>query len=504
MPSAESFRTARWIRTFNLLLQALLMLTLFGGLNYLARHHAWRYDLIANRRYSLSPETQAYLRQDGSHGLTRPVHIVVTFDENSDDEELARIAHDVRSLLREYAYATETNDTGKISVEYLDIYQRRREAEQLGVEQAGDILVICGEKHRVLHFSDLYQIKDKRRSTFQGEQAFTAAILDVASGDRKKIYFLSGHGEQRPDDVDPVRGLSLLGDELRRRNFEVEILDLAVMKKIPDDAALLIAAGPQGVFNPFEQELLRQFLVTRAGRLILMVDPGRPFGLDGLLADWGLVADDDLVCDTGTQNITDDGDLILWVYSSHPITQTLINNNLPLRIGPARSVRADPGRTTEDGLTVTVLAASSPTAWGERSYRLRGLPEYNAGVDLKGTSQTHGTLGIIAASERVSARGASGEVLPFSVRGGRLIVSGTSALATNNLIANVANQNFILNAIDWATDRDTQLTIPARPIERYQLSLSEIELAKLRLGLLLLPPATALLLALFVYWTRRR
>src|SRR5580658_7590525 len=97
MPSAESFRTARWVRTANLLLQALLVLTLFVGLNHLAHRHAWRYDLIAKRRYALSPETQSYLLQ-----LTQPVRIVVTFDENSDDEELAHVAHDVRNLLREY------------------------------------------------------------------------------------------------------------------------------------------------------------------------------------------------------------------------------------------------------------------------------------------------------------------------------------------------------------------------------------------------------------------
>jgi hypothetical protein len=499
MPSAESFRTARVVRTANLLLQALLVLTLFAGLNHLARRHAWRYDLIAKRRYALSPETLSYL-----HQLTQPVHIVVTFDENSDSEELALVAHDVNSLLREYVYASEANDTGKISTEHLDVFQRRREAEELGIDQIGEIVVICGEKHRVLSLNELYQIKDGHRSAFQGEQAFTAAILDVSSAEQKKIYFLSGHGEQRPGDVDPAHGLSLLGDELRHRNFDVGILDLSVTKSIPDDAALLIAAGPQGAFDPFEQELLRQFLSTRAGRFILLVDPGQPFGLDDLLADWGIIADDDLVCDTGSANVTDDGDLIIWAYNSHPITQILINNNLHLRLGPDRSVRADPSRILDDSLTVTTLAASSPTAWGELNYRLPGLPQYNPGIDLKGTAKTQDRLGIIAASERVSARGASGEALPLSVRGGRLIVGGTSELATNNRFANAGNQNFILNAIDWATDRDTQLAIPARPIERYQISLSTLSFAKLRLGLLLLPPAAAALLGLLVYWTRRR
>ena len=50
MPSFDSFRTARWIRTLNLVLQAVLFITLFGGLNYLARNHSLRYDLTSQRR----------------------------------------------------------------------------------------------------------------------------------------------------------------------------------------------------------------------------------------------------------------------------------------------------------------------------------------------------------------------------------------------------------------------------------------------------------------------
>jgi ABC-type uncharacterized transport system involved in gliding motility auxiliary subunit len=499
MSSAESFRTARWVRTANLLLQALLVSTLFLGLSYLARRHAWRFDLIANRRYALSPETESYLGQ-----LTQPVRIVVTFDQNSDNAELANVALDVDNLLNEYVFATRANDVGKISVEHLDVYQQRHEAEQLGVDQVGDILVICGEKHRVLHFTDLYEVKNNRRTAFLGEQAFTAAILDVSSAGQKKIYFLSGHGEQRPDDVDPVRGLSLLGDELRHRNFAVGLLDLSVTDKIPDDAALLIAAGPQGAFDRAEQEQLRQFLATRAGRLILLVDPGQPFGLDSLLADWGIVADDDLICDTGAKNMTDDGDLILWAYNSHAVTQILINNNLHLRLGPARSVRADPSRILDDSLMVTILASTSPTAWGYLNYRRPGLPTFTPGIDIKGTAQTENCLGVIAASERVRALDANGEALPLSVPGGRLIVCGTSELATNNRLVNPGNQNLMLAAINWATDRDTQLAIPARPIERYQISLSTLSLAQLRLALLLFPPAVAALLGLLVYWTRRR
>src|SRR5580704_4272813 len=97
MPAFESFRATRWVRTANLLLQAVLFLTLVGGINYLAGSHALRYDLTRYRRFSLSPETLAYLKD-----LQSPVRIIVTVAEADADPE-------VRGLLREYAYATEAN-----------------------------------------------------------------------------------------------------------------------------------------------------------------------------------------------------------------------------------------------------------------------------------------------------------------------------------------------------------------------------------------------------------
>src|SRR5690242_10268771 len=114
MPLFDSFRAARWVRTLNLILQAILFLTFFAGLNYLARNHAWRFDLTHQRRYSLSPETLAYL-----HNLPRPVRIVVTLTEDSENPAVREALNDMRGLLREYAYASESSETGRITVEFL-------------------------------------------------------------------------------------------------------------------------------------------------------------------------------------------------------------------------------------------------------------------------------------------------------------------------------------------------------------------------------------------------
>jgi hypothetical protein len=486
----DSFRTARWIRTLNLVLQAILVLTFIGGLNYLARSHAWRFDLTHYRRYSLSAETLSYLKE-----LSRPVHIVITSDGKSDDPE-------VDGLLREYVNATEPNTGGQVTVEYVDIYQDRRKTEKYGVDKAGIILLLCGDKQRALTVDDLYEVENKARSAFVGEQAVTAGILDVSNPDRKKIYFLVGHAELRPDDVDPVRGLSMVRDQLRLRNYDVDTLELAASRKVPDDAALLVSVAPIDPFSPFEQEVLRQYLGVSAGRLILFLAPNTQPGLkDLLLDDWGILVDDDMVFDLGSDNVSEDGDLIIRAFAQHPITQILLDYQEGLRIGLARSVRPLPGAQEGSGLTVVTLAATSKTAWGELDYRERGIQAYTPGIDLKGLPQMAppDRLGIAVASERVSVR----NNLPFSVAGGRIVVIGTGDMISNARIANAGSEGLFLGAVNWAVGRDAALNVPARPIDRFQLSLSAGELARLRYTLMLALPGIAALLGIAVYWARR-
>jgi len=486
----ESSRAARWIRTLNLLLQAVLFMTLVGGLNYLARTHAWRFDLTRYRRYSLSAETLSYLRE-----LSRPIHIVVTSDGQSDDPE-------VEGLLREYVYATEANPTGQVTAEYIDIYQDRRRTEKYGIEQPGMVLLLCGDKRRVLTVADLYRAEDRVRKAFIGEQAVTDAILDVSNPDRKKIYFLVGHGELRPDDVDPARGLSLVRDQLRQRNYDVDMIELTAAGKIPPDAALLVSVAPQDPYTPYEQEMLRQYLSAQAGRMILFLAPGTQSGLrDLLIDDWGVLVDDDLLIDLGSDNMTEDGDLIVRAFAQHPITQVLLDYKELLRIGYARSVRPLPGRPAEAGLTVVTLAATSTTAWGEIDYRQRGIQQFTPGVDIKGLAQMEppNRLGIAVASEKVAVRGS----LPFSVPGGRIVVVGTGDMISNARIINTGSEALFLGAVNWTVGRDTALNVPSRPIDRFQLSLSAGDLARLRYTLLLALPGIAALMGIAVYWARR-
>jgi hypothetical protein len=500
MPLADSFRAARWVRTFNLLVQAVLFLTFFGGLNYVARDYpALRYDLTQRRRFSLSPETRSYLKN-----LSRPVTIVATV---SDEAELPL---EVNGLIDEYVHATEASAHGPIHKEIVNIYQNRRRAEELGLEQPGVLVLLCGDKRNAVSMSSLYQVhkteRGPERTAFIGEQALTAAVLEVSNPDRLHLYFLVGHGELQPDDANPARGLSALTAELKIRNFKVDTLELSVNRTIPPDAALLIAVGPQSAYTAAEQEMLRQYLSVKAGRCLLLLAPGLPvarLGLDDLLFDWGVLVDDDVVCETDPSYRTDDGDLIIrGLDPKHPITQSLVDYSLPLSFGYTRTVRPVPGRAIGGGLSTTVVAATSPSAWGDVGYH-QSLPpksdNYGNIHPLAGVSPP-GSLGVVVASERVAPRDNS----PFSVRAGRLVVFGTGDFVANHRLSNAGNEAIFLNAVNWAVERDRQLNIPVRPIERFQLAMSAADLNRMHYALWFALPGIAAALGLMVYWTRRK
>ncbi len=487
----DSFQANRRLRTANLVLQALLFLSLFAGINFVAQRYDGRFDLTRNRFFSLSAETRSYLDQ-----IKDPVHIVVAFETQPDNEEIDIARRDVASLVREYVYAGRSAGRSLITTEEVDIYQQTRRAATLGIAGKNAVVFVCGERRRYVFLGDLYVIEDGQKRAFIGERAFTAAILDVTAAAREKLYFLVGHGEMEPGSVAGDRGLSQLRDELRARNYEIDILDLAKSRKIPDDAALLLALGPQAPYLPEEQDKLRDYLANRSGRFLLALEPGPNHGLEALLQDWGVRSEDVMLVEVDPQEMTEGGDHILRFFAAHPVTKVLTDNQIKLIAGRVRVIRPDPRRAPDPTLKPLTLVAASPTAWGERSFRHAATaPRYDVGSDIRGNAIN--PLPVAVVSERVAATN-----LPFSVRSGRLLAFGMADIFGNNRLDG-GNLRLALNAINWATERDTQLNIPPRPVANFQLVLSQTELYKLRLALMLVVPGAVALLGLFVYWSRR-
>lgn len=486
------FQYHRWLGTINLILQVTLCLALFAGITHLATKNFWRVDLTQNHLYSLSQETRSYIEH-----LPNPVKVIVTISPDSSSREMEQLYRDVRGLLREYEYATYNSPGANIEVEFVDLFQQRKRAqliaEEYGIEQTDLVIFASGNNQRIVFPNDLYETKDMKRERFRGETVFTSAILDVSGQEPKTIYLTSGHGEMRMEETGSARGLSELAAALEQRNFRLRYLDLTQVEKVPDDADLVMVLSPQAPFLGEEEERLRRYLSGDAGRLIAMLDPRWSHGMQDLLLDWGILVDDVLVLDTGPDFLAGSGDTILKRFGEHPITQRLVDNNLPVVFGFSRSVRPDPGRTLDDTLSVIPLIGTSETSWGERSYRQGSNFQFNPGVDLEGP------LSLAAVSETSIP-----SHLGINIPSGRMIVFGNSDFVSNGRINSLGNLTFMMNTINWAIDRDNLINIPPRPIDKIQLVLSGEQVAQLRITLLGILPGIVALMGITVYWIRRK
>ena len=490
--ASDKFSVANRLRNLHRFVQVLLSLLFFGGLNYFAIHHYARYDITRNHFFSLSPETRGYLA-----GLQKPVRIIVTVPENSSQPDEQQLYRYVADLLEQYRFAMQAaGNADLLEVEFVNLFQdlnRARElAAQYGLDQKNLIVVTTGTRTRFLTPAEIFEFEGLEAVAFKGEQALTSALVEVVTENQPRIYFTVGHGEMRLDNVDPTRGLTELAGMLAAKNFGLGHLDLSQESEVPDDADLVVVADPQGPFLPEEEEKLRRFLLEKSGRLALFLSPAREAGLDALLDDWGLRADDMIVLETGANFVGAAGSFLIRDLAPHPVTEALARNEVYLVSGPLRPLRPDAGSPLDDRLRALPLLRTSASSWAEAGYTSGGTPRYDEASDLPGPV----TVGAFA--ERRSA-----SQLGIEIVGGRLLAVGSGDLLANRRLTSAyGNQLFFFGGINWLLERDQVLALPPRPIEKYQLVISQGELQTLAL-LFLLIPGLAALLGLIVVWMRK-
>ena len=206
-------RTAR--HGLHAALTILFVLGIVGFVEALSYRHTKSIDLTENRRHSLSPQTIQLLRS-----LKTDVKALAFF---RPDQPGKRVAD---GLLEQYARAS----NGRFKWEVVDLDLGPKLAAQYGVEAYGTIVLEAGGKHeKVLSVE---------------EEPITNALVKVTREGKRVVYVLQGHGE--PDLGNSERtGLSVAKTAMERASYEVKPLVLARETKIPDDAAVVIVAGPR-------------------------------------------------------------------------------------------------------------------------------------------------------------------------------------------------------------------------------------------------------------------
>src|SRR6185295_6878526 len=136
-----------------------------------------------------------------------------------------------------------------------------------------------------------------------------------------------GHGEKDTAGSDRD-GYGSIATALGRENYSVERLVIAQTGSVPDDASVVIVAGPKNDFLEGEIDALKKYL-DKAGKLMMLLDPPQKADsppLSNLIAlahDWGMEVGTNVVVDVSGMGQLINASPAMPVaasYPAHPIT----------------------------------------------------------------------------------------------------------------------------------------------------------------------------------------
>ncbi len=418
-------RTAKY--GFNALVMIVLILGVIVMVEAVSYRHNWRVDLTENRRNSLSPQTVKVVRE-----LPVPVKATAFF---RPDQPGKRTAED---LLKQYAAQSD----GKFTWEVVDADRNPLLAKRYGVETYGTVVLEAAAKDG--------QPKQEKL-TEAAEEKLTNGLIRVTRAGKRVIYFLKGHGEKDLADSDKG-GLSKMKDALDKLNYDVKDLLLARETKVPDDAAIVVVAGPTKDLFPNEVDALAGYL-TRAGKALFMVDPFQAPGLGPLLERYGLVLGNDVIIDINPQGrLFGAGPEIPVVvdYQSHPITRDF--RGVVTLFPVARTVTVK--TPLPAGVSAQALARTSAESWAETNQE-----EIRTGQVKPDPGEARGPLSL-AAVATADAKDAPPDRKDAKAR---IVAIGDSDFASNNFVDLAGNRDFFLNTVSWLAEEESLISI--RPKE---------------------------------------
>jgi hypothetical protein len=329
-----------------------------------------------------------------------------------------------------------------------------------------------------------------RSETLQNpdESDLINALLRLHSNERPAIYVITGHGEVSLSGSG-AEGLGLLARRLGDLGFEVSELDTLRGADIPQDARLLILAGPQVPMTAPEAAQVRTW-VEAGGSLLVCSEPKLPgderqdagrTGLEDALAAWGLQAADDLIFDEVMRRALGDATFpISERFALHEITRDL---RLPLVLGTARSII-----TAEDapsGAALSALAMTSAAAWGETR------------LDAESYSpDEEDHLGPVTLAAAAEISGAGDQP-------GRVVLVGDRDWLADGLLGEFGNLDFATRTIGYLARRSELIEIPPRGQLSGSLSLTFLQELLVIITAVLLVPGAFLLGSLVVWGWRK-
>lgn len=464
---------------FNLALRLLAVLVLVVAANVLSFRHYARLDLSRASVPPLTQRTKAMLRD-----LPAEARLIVFFNASNS------LFENVNLLALQYAA-----ESRKIAVEHVNPFREQDRAAEIARQyQTGErenaVIVVSGPRARIIGLEELADYdrepeafgQPARVTAFKGEQAVTAALIDLMQPTRT-VYFLRGQGQPDLGSKSPIGIFSTL---LKREALTLKELPLAGAGRIPTDAAAVVSIGAKYDLGDTEFQALRDYWGL-GGRVLLLLDPNASTPkLHAWLGSLGIMVQDDRLYAHPPSGLV--STVAAEFVGSTSIAQRFREVN-PFLAGGTQSLKLEPERVAPAKLRVEPLLQAVKGFWGEVDWRLAGVN----GVDYDADKDRTGELVVAATVER-------GE--PDTPEGGRaLVVSNAKYVVDDALTQQCAD--FTVAGVNWLLKREALVGIPPREMKLFTLSIPETQLSLIFTLVVLVLPALAGAVALVLWWRRR-
>ena len=447
---------------------ALVFLGILIFINLLSNRHKQRFDLTEGGYYTLAPQTRKIVST-----LPRDVKMTAFFQtESSEKTKFKNLADSYLEI------------SDKIELNFVDPDRNPAITKQYGITSYETIVLESGKQ----------ETKVKTAS----EEELTNAFLKVIKDEQKKIYFLEGHGEKTIGDTEK-EGYSSAKASLEKDGFKVDKLLLLQSGKIPENARLLVIAGPVKPVHPEEKNILENYL-QNGGSLLVLLEPDTQSGMEEFLLRWGVQLRNDFIIDPMSKLFGGDfAAPVVSQFTVHDITK----NFQPAVIFPVvRSVSSKP----VEGITTTELLLTGPNSWAETDLNATKV-KYDENKDRKGPVP----IAVVATRELPSEQPENPGESPNGQEDGkqkarkaRLVTIGDADFANNAYINFSENGDFFLNTASWLVEEENLISIRPKKRKNNPLQLTQVDGSIIFiLGTIVFPSIVAAT-GIRKWWKRRR